>query len=157
MNNLKHILIGGVVAASVLAPSAIAAAQAAPASAALSFTTVETLGQAGHEGKQQACKLLVTIASDTYWKINNRLDGRTLRGGSLHATMSVYRGSTKTSRVWQSGEVKPGGLSAVGSILLPHPQWHPGHRDLAGHDDLRRQLRQRWSARPRQHRPLLIC
>lgn len=120
MNNLKHILIGGVVAASVLAPSAVAAAQAAPASAALSFTTVETLGQAGHEGKQQACKLLVTIGSDTYWKINNRLDGRTLRGGSLHATMSVYRGSTKTSRVWQSGEVKPGGLSAVGSILFPH-------------------------------------
>lgn len=34
--------------------------------------------------------------------------------------VSVYRGSTKTSRVWQSGEVKPGGLSAVGSILFPH-------------------------------------
>jgi hypothetical protein len=61
-----------------LRPSWRPPAQAAPASAALSFTTVETLGQAGHEGKQQACKLLVTIGSDTYWKINNRLDGRTV-------------------------------------------------------------------------------
>lgn len=115
MNTLTRISVGVAAAFVVLAP--VAAAQAAPShtSVAKHWTTIETIGKPA--GKQQACKVLENQGRD--WKIYNRLNDSRVTGGKLEATLTVSRHGVPTKAHWDSGYVRPGHISKVGTLILP--------------------------------------
>ena len=115
MNTLTRISVGVATALVVLAP--LSAAQAAPARASLAkhWTTIETIGKPA--GKQQACRVLVNSGRD--WKIYNRLNDSRVTGGKLEATLTVSKNGVATKASWDSGYVRPGHISKVGTLILP--------------------------------------
>lgn len=111
MNKLIRTAVGFLAAAAVLAPtSAAASAHAAPGK---DWTTVETLNRAKH----QACK--VSVDEGTAWKIYNRVDARRLARGRVAATLTATRSGEPTTRGWESGWVRHGNLSDVGTFKVP--------------------------------------
>jgi hypothetical protein len=79
--------------------------------AATSWHTVATFEGAKH----QACKTLVD--DGTQWRIKNRLvNGNRTRVG---AGMTVQKNGVDTNRTWNSGLVRKGETSDVGSVTMP--------------------------------------
>lgn len=112
MNSLTRSLVVVASTLAVAAPVGLASAAQAHPNAGRTWTTIEVLGK----GKQEACK--VSANGGNAWKIYNRLDSRKA-GGKLEATLTVTKKSKPTSRTWDSGYVKAGHISAVGTVLLP--------------------------------------
>lgn len=120
MSTLTRFAAVAVTALAVMAP--VAAANAAPARPSVTrhWTTIETLGKPA--GKQEACKVLINHG--TAWKIYNRLDDRRVKGTKLEATLTVTLHGKATKRTWDSGFVKAGHISNVGTVVLPRATGH---------------------------------
>lgn len=111
MNSFTRMAVGTLTVAAVMAP--ISAGAAAPVVVGKDWTTLESLNRA----KQQACK--VSVDEGTAWKIYNRVDARRLARDRVAATLTATRGGEPTSRGWESGWVRHGDLSGVGTFKVP--------------------------------------
>ena len=115
MNKFTRMAVGALTVAAVIAPlSTVTAASALPA-VGKDWTTLESLNRA----KQQACK--VSVDEGTAWKIYNRLDARMMprRWVRIRSTLTATRSGVPTARDWDSGWVRHGNVSAVGTFKIP--------------------------------------
>ena len=102
----------------------------------------------GFKAKQQACKK--SIDNGGAWRIFNRLDSSKVTGGRLRATMTVLHNNHTTNRSWESGWVRKGTISDVGTVVIPREPGYSLAMSLAAD-----QAGNGGAADGSRHRPLL--
>lgn len=118
---MKLRTIGAAAAASVLLfplSASTATTDDAARAAGKNWGTIRTMEGALH----QACR--VSVDNGAKWRVFNRVDARRADWRSS-AYMEVLHNGVGTGAKWDSGRVRPGTISDVGSVLLPRK---PGYK-----------------------------